>query len=401
MIPDSKVVRDVQEDSFKMQEYDPRIRLSYIGNSGVGVATGPLGTGMNGGVNMLFSDILNDNQMFAGVQVNGEIYDIGGQFAYLNRKSRFNWGASISHIPFQFMSVGLLKDSLNLGGEMTEVDNLAYFQQRIFQDQISLFGQIPFSQTLRLEAGTSFSRYSYRQDVINNYHYRGMLVKQDREKLPSPEGFNVGNVYMAYVGDNSKFGLTSPITGQRFRFQAEKVFGEADYYGVLADYRKYIWMKPFTLAFRGMHYGRFGNNIRTFNPMYIGNDFLVRGYNSGSFVSNGSGFDVNNLAGNSMAVANAELRLPFTGPEKLALFKSGFLFSDLALFADAGLAWDADSKVKFNWEADDNARTPIVSAGLALRVNLFGFMILEPYYAIPFQRGIGGVTGLTISAGGW
>jgi hypothetical protein len=39
--------------------------------------------------------------------------------------------------------------------------------------------------------------------------------------------------------------------------------------------------------------------------------------------------------------------------------------------------------------------------GISLRVNVFGYFVLEPYYAIPFQRKDvkGGVFGLTFAPG--
>ena len=118
--------------------------------------------------------------------------------------------------------------------------------------------------------------------------------------------------------------------------------------------------------------------------------------------------------GTRVAVANLELRIPFTGPEKLTLFKSNMLFTDLNFFVDAGIAWNSGDVVKFKNKIDvigtqpvldnngnpildsngnplsqymyEDIRIPAMSAGVSVRINLFGAMILEPYYAIPFQR---------------
>lgn len=38
-------------------------------------------------------------------------------------------------------------------------------------------------------------------------------------------------------------------------------------------------------------------------------------------------------------VGNAEWRVPLSGPEWLACFKSRLFFTTVALFADAGVAW--------------------------------------------------------------
>ncbi len=108
-----------------------------------------------------------------------------------------------------------------------------------------------------------------------------------------------------------------------------------------------------------------------------------------------------------MAVFKFVLRLPFTGPERLAAIRSNMLFSDLNLFFDAGLAWRQGDEIRFKGSRDiigsedilgaegehlgtrpiyEDVRIPAMSVGVSLRVNLFGAMILEPYYAIPFQR---------------
>ncbi|MBK7334968.1 MAG: hypothetical protein IPJ00_01860 [Saprospirales bacterium] len=49
-------------------------------------------------------------------------------------------------------------------------------------------------------------------------------------------------------------------------------------------------------------------------------------------------FDI--LLGSKMLLAGAEIRLPFTGPERLSLIRSRHFFLEFALFLDGGLAWD-------------------------------------------------------------
>jgi outer membrane protein assembly factor BamA len=127
--------------------------------------------------------------------------------------------------------------------------------------------------------------------------------------------------------------------------------------------------------------------------LYLGSPWFIRGYenvmSSGSFGENT--FDVSWLTGSRIAVANAEIRLPFTGPEKLALIKSKLLFTDLNLFFDSGLAWGRENKVTLireNSMTEDNlTRSPVMSTGASLRINVFGYLILEPYYAFPLQNG--------------
>src|SRR5690606_1212788 len=89
------------QELMKEIPYRPKFRLDYLANSGgVGVSTSRFGTGMQGGVVGMFSDIVGHNQIVANLAINGEIYDFGGMAAYINQASRINWGAAISHVPY-------------------------------------------------------------------------------------------------------------------------------------------------------------------------------------------------------------------------------------------------------------------------------------------------------------
>src|SRR5690606_3225221 len=127
---------------------------------------------------------------------------------------------------------------------------------------------------------------------------------------------------------------------------------------------------------------RAGRHENALYPLFMGYPHLIRGYESSSFRNSTGSFNFNSLMGTRIAVVNLEIRLPFTGPEKLAVIPSGMLFSDLNVFFDAGLAWNSDSKVAFRSTprlvgqvegpdglVDVYERVPALSAGVSLRVN--------------------------------
>ncbi len=62
------------------------------------------------------------------------------------------------------------------------------------------------------------------------------------------------------MGDTSTFGFISPVRGHRYRFEAEATGGDLQFQTALADYRQYFFFRPVTVAFRGMHYGRYGSD---------------------------------------------------------------------------------------------------------------------------------------------
>jgi Tol biopolymer transport system component len=396
----------VTETAFTEVPFKPRFQLDYIGNTGVGIGAGQMGGGVAGGVSGIFSDILGNNQLFGALALNGEIYDIGGQFAYLNQRSRINWGVAYSHIPYMTGGQGLSLDTVvTRNGDSLEVVNSSLDLLRTFEDQVQAFGAYPFSQILRLEAGLSFARYYYRLDRYSDYYaftnindpYTYQYVGNDKEKLDVPEGFNLGQAYLAFVGDNSNFGVASPLSGHRFRLEAGKYTGAIDLLNTTADYRRYFRMAPITLATRGMYLGRFGEDAEngTLPPLFVGYPTLVRGYNARDFASesndpNSSEITINDLIGNQMSIGNIEIRYPLTGPERLSGIKSKFLFTELNLFTDAGVAWGSYDGFQIGTKPVNRVARDsklVVSSGISLRVNVFGYLIVEPFYAIPWQNG--------------
>jgi Tol biopolymer transport system component len=401
-------------DSIKTIPYKPQFQLDYLASSGVGASVSSFGTGLSSGVQGVFSDILGRNQIYAGLAVNGEIYDIGGQGIYINQQGRWNFGVGLSHIPYQFANYNVVGTTLTSNaGKPVNVIEERYDIMRVFQDQFSLFTSYPISKATRFEVGTGVSHYYYRVDRYSSYYdslgyYIGAqkhhISNADYNADPKNGGANLSpfTVFQAstsLIGDNSFMGVASPLDGYRYRIQAEYNFGTYQFFAPTIDLRKYIRTAPVTFAGRLYGFGRFGNSYGLY-PLYIGYPFLIRGYEAQTFYnSNGkpsNGFTIDQLSGTRNVVANFEVRLPFTGPEKLSAIKSKLLFTELNLFFDAGLAWNSGDQIKFKMAPDRVGtdvngypiynRVPALSTGISLRVNLFGYFILEPYLALPLNR---------------
>ncbi|HEX2977143.1 MAG TPA: hypothetical protein VHO68_14505, partial [Bacteroidales bacterium] len=132
---------DLPLDSIAEVPYKSKFKLDYISNNAnVGVSTGLYRNNLGGSVNMIFSDMVSNNQIFASLSLNGEVYDFGGQVAYLNQTGKIKWGAALSHIPYRLGSMFLSRDTITTkDGASMPVDNLALDFMRIFEDNISLF----------------------------------------------------------------------------------------------------------------------------------------------------------------------------------------------------------------------------------------------------------------------
>jgi Tol biopolymer transport system component len=403
-------------DSIKTISYRPQFQLDYLSSSGIGASVSSFGTGLSSGVQGIFSDILGRNQIYAGLAVNGEVYDFGGQVVYINQQGRWNFGGGISHIPYQFATYNVVPTTYTYNNVTIPAIEERYDIIRVFQDQLSLFTSYPISKSTRVEVGGGASQFYYRVDRYSTlYSTSGDFIKQDKYHISNNDynndPLNGGNLLKSFtvyqlstslVGDNSFFGVASPLNGFRYRLEAEYNFGTYKFFAPTIDVRKYIRTAPVTFAARAYGYGRFGNSNGLY-PLYIGYPFLIRGYEAQTFYQgNGkpnNGFTIDQLSGTRNAVFNFEVRLPFTGPEKLSAIKSKFLFSELNFFFDAGLAWNPGNQVKFQMAPDKlgtdalgnsifntNQRVPALSTGISLRVNVFGYFILEPYLALPLNR---------------
>ncbi|HEX8376397.1 MAG TPA: tolB protein precursor [Pedobacter sp.] len=420
----------ISHEDIKPVPYRPQFKLDYLSSNGVGAQVGGrMGSGLSSGVQGIFSDILGRNQIQAALAINGEIYDFGGQVAYINQKGRIDIGAAVSHIPYVSGFSNFERD-----GDLIR-ENYDIF--RTFEDQIQIFGSYPFSRISRFELGSAVARYSYRIDRFSNaYDSFGRFAGAERNKLSREDAtasygidfkpFTIYQLNSALVGDNSLMGITAPLNGFRYRLGVEAYQGDYSFTALTADFRKYQRVKPVTFAVRAYSYSRMGRDEQALYPLFIGYPYFVRGYEFNSFYKSGGAqstrgdFDLSQLTGSKIAVFNFEVRLPFTGPKRLSAIESKFLFSDLNAFFDAGIAYTGSSKITFgstperlgertvvNQQGQETtipitSRIPAMSAGLSLRVNVFGYFIIEPYAAIPFQRKdvSGPVFGL-VFAPGW
>jgi hypothetical protein len=385
---------------YAVHPYSSALHLDYIAPPTLGVQTGGFyGTQFGGGVAFGFSDQLGNNNLVTILQAQGDIQDIGGEAVYTNLKHRWNYAALVGRIPY--LTAYQFQDFDQQTGAYT-VNQVLY---RIYLDQVGGILQYPLSTTRRIEMGLTGTHQSYRVDVYRYFlNGAGQVIGQDRfkpENLPPSTSYTQGT--LAFVGDYSTFGFTSPIAGGRYRFDVEPTVGQLQMTSAIADYRRYLFARPVTFAARVLHYGRYGRDaedtLRLY-PIYLGNPQFVRGYDYNSINPNECGtsqtsnacpiFD--RLLGSRIAVASAEVRIPLLGVEGLGLIRTNFVPVEIAPFVDAGIAWNSGDSPKFGTFAtgaearNSTARIPVVSAGISARINLFGYAVLETYYAKPFQR---------------
>jgi len=399
---------------FEAAEASNRLRLDRIAppTVGGGYSQG-FGTQVYGGVGLFFSDMLGNQNLDVFLQANGTVKDIGGGGFYTNRKNRLNWGVGAAHIPTLFGGIGVA--DVNGNGVAERGEPLAQLLQRVFRTSIGGNTSYPLSQTRRFEVSANAVRYGFDIEAF-------AFTFQGRQEIdPSlvtgnvsiPDPLYLGQVGLAYVGDFSNFGFTSPTQGGRYRVQATPNVGSRDFVNVLLDYRRYFFFNPVTFAVRAFQSGNYGassDNLaaNNFDNLFIRESIgapyqqaFVRGYSFRSFFNEEScqrtnQCEIDQLFGTRVGLLSAELRLPLLGTDAFGLVNFPYIPTEFVIFGDAGIAWTNEDLRTLSFSTTTTAEPdlgfstvpaqPVMSTGVAARMNVLGSAIVEIFYARTFQR---------------
>ncbi|HEV8263997.1 MAG TPA: BamA/TamA family outer membrane protein [Gemmatimonadales bacterium] len=387
---------------FTFRPYRVRFTPDYVVRPTVGYQRDNFGRGFFGGTAVALSDILGNRTIILSGAVNGRISEAQFLGVYINQARRFNWATGFSQTPLYFYDYSSW-DTRACNPQLCPSGAAQVLTTRLRRLVIrDAFGEsyYPFSRFSRLELGvhavnvgdatlaleTAFDSASGGFVGQNYYTQNGGSISFVQPSL-------------ALVHDNSLFGYVGPFAGSRSRFQISPAFGTWQFTAGLADYRRYIFLRPFTLAFRGLTFGRYGRDAGRF-PVFLGSTELIRGYTFGSFrdnecIADPSGAsqtgcaEVDQLIGSKIAVANVELRFPLTRSLVLGVLPVGFPPIEAAIFYDAGVAWNDGNTVKWKRDPGENpefVRAPLRSWGASIRANMLGFVILRFDYTKPLDR---------------
>jgi outer membrane protein assembly factor BamA len=383
---------------FASKRYSPGLGLDYVTRPTLLFAADQYGTYLGAGAQLWWSDMLGDRQLLTGLEVSGSYKDITAILGYANFRRRLNWAIVAQQIPYRYRyyayGQGVVDSTLVL------VDQIQTYRQtnRDLSGQLSY----PFSRARRVELSLGLRDVRFEQElrtIVHDY-FTGEKIFDHDSTIATYPGVTMVTSNAALVYDQSLFGPTSPVLGQRYRLEVAPAIGSITYVSLLADYRRYLMpVRPFTLAARLVHLGRYGGGAddERLQPLFLGYPGLVRGYTNGSFEprdctpsADESCPLFNRLLGSRLLIGNLELRFPLLGALGVGSGYFGAFPVELALFADAGLAWSSDLGTtpvtnEAPWFAGGDRR-PVASVGGSLRINAFNFAIVEVTLSKPFQR---------------
>ncbi|MGQ9801066.1 MAG: BamA/TamA family outer membrane protein [Candidatus Saccharicenans sp.] len=382
-----------KETDFPITNYRPKLSLDFVTQPTVAIGVDRYGTYAGGGIAAFWSDMLGYHNVVTMAQTNYELIDSYLLVGYMNSKNRINWGAVVQRVPYIYGSYNAYFD--NMGGPDVYIQE-EYLNRQIAY-QVGGFAYYPLNTFRRIEFSAGFNLIDFNSKLYRYIYdaYYFQLIGYYQLDLPAPASIKYGYASAALVYDSSIFGACSPILGQAYLLEVQPNFGNLNFISVMADYRRYfIPKRPFTLAFRLLHYGRYGRGSEDQRlwPLFLGYETLVRGYDYNSFIysefdeNNPNAFDFNRLLGTRMLVANFELRFPVFRVLGLGKGYYGVWPLEFLAFYDIGTAWYSSEKP--TWFG--GSKKPVSSAGVGLRTNLFGVLVLGFDYVYPFDRPIKG-----------
>jgi outer membrane protein assembly factor BamA len=394
--PPSELLAQLNDPDFGLPEkenlpsdrYHPKLSLDYVGQPYLAAGADALGLQIGGGAALFWSDMLGDHNLVTALQIQsgGGFTDVGAILGYQNNKHRWTWGLETQQVPYSLVQQGIGSDS---AGNLTTLE----FRYRQTNRELAGLVSYPFSRVLRTDFTAGYVSASFSQKIrIQTFDQFGNRISDQTVKIPTAGSLNLGTFSTDLVYDNTILGATSPIVGQRYHLEVNPMWGTINFVTGIADFRKYIMpVRPFTFAFRVLHYGRYGSGSEDnrLTPLYIGYQDFVRGYDAGTFTSSECGSDsmgncvFDRLFGSRIAVANFEFRFPILGVLHLGSGYYGFLPLETGVFYDAGVAWTKSSKPSF---FTNGPRDLIHSYGAMARLNVLGYFVLEADYVKAVDR---------------
>ena len=360
--------------TFSERPYARKLSLVSIGQPYVSAGGGAFGSFVRAGVSFGLGDMLGQQQFETAVQVGKDLMDFAVQSVYLNRRSRWTWGAMGGQIPTATGTSRTITEAASTATPTIRRESV--LSEQIHREASALF-MYPFSRSRRIELSAGFDAIGFRTIAFTNIYNAGTgrLIEESRERRPGLPPATIGLAGAALVFDTAVHGAASPVLGERYRLGLATTYGDLRVATLVADYRKYVMpIRPFTIAMRVQHVGRYGRDAsdpRLLPFVWYVQD-TVRGFDGRQLPPHGCSVAtvgceaIDAATTERLLAANFEVRFPLAGllhrtPSYGRLPLEGLIFSDTGAF------WTSTP-------ASARVQTLLRSVGTGVRVNAGGLI---------------------------
>jgi hypothetical protein len=341
-------------DSTQQVRYRRRYTLD-VAQGGLSQTTGGLGTG--GGAVLAFSDVMGDDVIYVSAYSANtldrsflENLNVSVSRVHLGQRANFGYGV------------------FRLAGQRYDrTDPEAPASYPVFYEQIyGGFGIVsyPLSKFRRVEVTTSLG-WSRKDQFFRQQELETVLLANT----------------LGLVQDNALYGLNGPVDGWRASLMAgystDVLYSNVNYYTLSADVRHYLRIAPgVTLASWGLVRTNVGRRARL---NLLGGSWSLRGY------------PFYRLRGRSLWFTSQELRFPLVhAPSAWIPLLAPFGIASIngAAFVDAAHLWNEGYEdAEYDPGSGFYVGRTLGAAGLGLRMNLYGAIVLRYDFGYRFPDG--------------
>jgi Tol biopolymer transport system component len=346
--------------AFQSRRYTPSLSLFSFGQPYLTAGGGAFGSFFRAGVAFGVGDLFGEQSLNTAVQVGTKATDFALDTAYVNRRSRWNWGITGAQVPWIVDSSVGTRNARDTDGQPVVLRESRLDRQR--HRQVSGLVMYPLSRARRIEMSAGVDAASFSREVTTTTFSGSTLRRIDESTSTSPSARAATSFVTAaaLVHDTTVFGATGPTMGERYRASIGTTMGDLMVTTASGDYRRYLAPTDrLTIAARLQQVSRLGRDVADprMLPLVWSPREIVRGYTRDSVAERAS----------QLSIANLEARMPLAAMVGRSV-GDRLLPVDLFAFSD--------------WARFVAPRTPTLasasrqlwSAGFGARVNAAGFI---------------------------
>jgi Tol biopolymer transport system component len=360
---------EIEQDSifdangdFIQRKYKVRFTPDIVGaNAGYSAYFGLQGYGQ-----IMFSDILGNHIIMMALNMNNDFENSNVAFNYVNLTGRYDYGVGAFHNAYFFN----------------------YYRDRNYGASASI--TYPISRNKRFDLSAAFINIDRDRWDVNRWDY--IQYQKSHFVLPT----------VSYVYDNSLWGWTAPINGQRFKISFSyspdidnskkdaKEYWGIDFKTLSFDARKYYHVGyDYSFAFRVSGSTSWGENPQRFFLGGVSN-WINRRFVDGevrddiddvyfsSFATPVRGANYYERYGNTFLLSNNEFRFPLIRQMIFGWPLPMFFYNIRgAVFCDIGAAWDYTkfSGITTNEQNETEFNDIVMGYGWGARFDLGIFIV--------------------------
>jgi Tol biopolymer transport system component len=345
---------------FQSRRYKPSLSLVQFGQPYLTAGGGAFGSYFRAGVAFRVGDLFGEQSLDTAVQIGAKATDFAVETAYINRRSRWNWGVTGVQVPWIVGASVATRNAQNADGQQVVLRESLLDRQQ--HRQLSGVAIYPLSRARRIEMSAGIDAASFSRQVTTQTFSASTFRRIGQSTSDSSSARNATSFVTAaaLVHDTTVFDATGPTMGERYRASIGAMVGDLQVTTASGDYRRYFAPSDrLTIAARVQQVSRLGPDAadpRLLPLVWTPRD-IVRGYTRDSVAERAS----------HVSIVNLEARTPLaaiigrTAGDRL-LPVSLFVFSDWGRFAAPQTL------------ALPSASRQLWSAGFGARLNAAGFV---------------------------